>query len=110
MCGPARGYAGAARQHARSLTPTEPSTINAGLVLVVSEQSGYIEQITTMPLNGLVADPMICSGTTAIAAERTRRRWLGCEIDARIASVASKRIKEERRRVDSGESRKGPKL
>ena len=58
------------------------------------------------PPNGLVGDPMICSGTTAIAAERTGRRWLGCEIDARIASVASKRIKEERWRVRSGESRK----
>jgi site-specific DNA-methyltransferase (adenine-specific) len=49
---------------------------------------------STQPLD-IVFDPFMGCGTTAIAAERTGRRWIGCEIDplyfypalARIAAL-----------------------
>ena len=60
------------------------------------------------PPDGLVGDPMICSGTTAVAAEKTGRRWVGCEIDPQIANIASKRIKEERRKSSAFGGAVGP--
>ena len=42
----------------------------------------------------LVYDPFMGSGTTAIAAMNTNRRWLGSEISDEYAKTANKRIKE----------------
>lgn len=47
---------------------------------------------------GIVADPFIGSGTTAIAAESLQRDWLGIELNAGFASTAEVRIAEERHR------------
>ena len=44
----------------------------------------------------LVLDPMIGSGTTAIACERLNRRWIGIEIEEKYCEIAVKRIKKER--------------
>ena len=41
---------------------------------------------------GLVLDPFIGSGTTAIAAERNGRNWLGIELNPSFAQLASERI------------------
>lgn len=41
---------------------------------------------------GLVLDPFIGSGTTALVAERLGRNWLGIEINAKFARLAEKRI------------------
>ena len=40
----------------------------------------------------LVVDPFLGSGTTAIVAERTGRRWLGIEVDAKFCELAQSRI------------------
>lgn len=40
-----------------------------------------------------VFDPFIGSGTTAIVALETGRRWVGCETDSEIANLADRRIK-----------------
>jgi DNA modification methylase len=45
---------------------------------------------------GVVLDPFIGSGTTAIAAEREGRRWLGIEINPRFARLAEDRIATDR--------------
>lgn len=45
---------------------------------------------TTEP--GLVLDPFMGSGTTAVAAERLGREWLGIELNPRFAETASARI------------------
>ncbi len=42
----------------------------------------------------LVFDPFAGSGTTGIAALRTGRRFLGCEMDAGYADLASRRLAE----------------
>jgi site-specific DNA-methyltransferase (adenine-specific) len=41
---------------------------------------------------GLVLDPFMGSGTTAIAAERHRRDWLGIELNPEFAALADRRI------------------
>jgi site-specific DNA-methyltransferase (adenine-specific) len=40
----------------------------------------------------LVLDPFLGSGTTAVAAERLRRRWLGIEINPRYARLTRERL------------------
>lgn len=45
---------------------------------------------------GVVLDPFIGSGTTAVAAERLGRRWLGIEINPAFAVLAEARIESAR--------------
>jgi len=44
-------------------------------------------------LGGLVVDPFIGSGTTAVAAERLGRRWLGCDNNREYLDMAVKRLR-----------------
>ena len=44
------------------------------------------------PAGGLVVDWFMGSGTTAVAAKRLRRHWLGWEIDEQIAEAARRRV------------------
>lgn len=52
--------------------------------------------LATCPLRGVVLDPFMGSGTTAIAAERHGRQWIGIEINPEIAVGALQRIETER--------------
>lgn len=45
---------------------------------------------------GLVLDPFIGSGSTAIAAEQLHRDWLGIELNATFAALAQNRIRTDR--------------
>lgn len=47
---------------------------------------------------GLVLDPFIGSGTTAIAAEQLGRDWLGIELNPEFVALAEGRIKDARSR------------
>jgi hypothetical protein len=55
-----------------------------------SEAAHFIENLC--PEDGIVCDPFLGSGTTALAAERLGRRWIGMEIDPSTARIASARI------------------
>jgi len=46
--------------------------------------------------NGLVYDPFLGSGTTAVACERLNRRWIGIEISEAYCKIAAERIERER--------------
>lgn len=48
------------------------------------------------PEHGIVCDPFLGSGTTALAAERLGRKWIGMEIDENTARKASARLLEHR--------------
>ena len=41
-----------------------------------------------------ILDPFIGSGTTAIACERLKRKWIGIEIEEKYCEIAAKRIEE----------------
>ncbi|MGH3427868.1 MAG: DNA-methyltransferase, partial [Terriglobales bacterium] len=47
---------------------------------------------------GLVLDPFIGSGTTALVAERLGRRWLGIELNSQFAHLAEERIAAARKK------------
>jgi ParB-like chromosome segregation protein Spo0J len=55
-----------------------------------SEAVHWIEALC--PRDGIVCDPFLGSGTTAVAAKSLGRRWIGIEIDPGTAAVAAKRI------------------
>ena len=48
--------------------------------------------------NDVVLDPFMGSGTTAVAAERAGRRWIGYETSEEYANLARRRIEAERTR------------
>ena len=50
---------------------------------------------------GIVLDPFMGSGTTAIAAELCRRSWIGMEISQEYCKMATDRIKAARRSKSS---------
>jgi site-specific DNA-methyltransferase (adenine-specific) len=50
---------------------------------------------------GLVLDPFMGSGTTAVMAERLGRDWLGYELNARFARIAEERIATARGRPEA---------
>jgi site-specific DNA-methyltransferase (adenine-specific) len=47
---------------------------------------------TSCPENGIVCDPAMGSGTTAVAAIRTGRSWIGFDIEPKACEVARERI------------------
>ncbi|MDD3607892.1 MAG: site-specific DNA-methyltransferase [Candidatus Moranbacteria bacterium] len=47
------------------------------------------------PPNGIVLDPFIGSGTTAVAAKKLGRKFIGFEISADYCKIAHERIKKE---------------
>ena len=55
----------------------------------------------------LVLDPFMGAGTTAVAAVRTGRHYVGFEMDAGYVALAERRIAEERKRLAS---RSGPEI
>jgi DNA modification methylase len=57
--------------------------------------------LATCPPGGVVLDPFMGSGTTAVAAERHGRQWVGIEINPEIAEGAMRRVAFERVRRSS---------
>jgi DNA modification methylase len=45
--------------------------------------------------NGIVLDPFLGSGTTAIVARKLNRNYIGCEINQSYIDIAKKRLTEE---------------
>lgn len=45
---------------------------------------------------GLVLDPFLGSGTTAVVAEQLGRRWVGVEVNPEFAALATKRVADAR--------------
>lgn len=70
-------------EHGRALHPTQkPLGIVAPLIR------------TSVPAGGIVVDPFLGSGTTAIAAEQLGARWAGCERDPRYLEVVDQRRRQ----------------
>ena len=49
------------------------------------------------PVGGVVLDPFLGSGTTAVAAINLERNWIGCEISNEYEEIIQQRIKEKYR-------------
>lgn len=44
------------------------------------------------PAGGVVLDPFMGAGTTAVVAERLGRQWVGCELNPEYAAIARRRL------------------
>jgi len=53
----------------------------------------------------LILDPYMGSGTTAVAAVRTQRSFIGCETDSGYVEAARSRIEAERSRIEASAPR-----
>ena len=49
--------------------------------------------------NTTILDPFLGSGTTAVACERLKRKWIGIEISEEYCKIAVKRIDHERKQL-----------
>ena len=61
---------------------------NKDLDLIIKILSHYADE------NTIVLDPFIGSGTTAVACEILKCKWIGIEIDEGHCKIIKKRIKE----------------
>jgi site-specific DNA-methyltransferase (adenine-specific) len=50
--------------------------------------------LSTCPPNGIVIDPFMGSGTTAVVAKNNGRQYIGCELNSEYVELAEKRISE----------------
>jgi DNA modification methylase len=50
-------------------------------------------------LSDIILDPFIGSGTTAVAAIRTGRQFIGFEIDPHYCEIANRRIADEQAKI-----------
>ena len=81
-------YNGLIGKEGKRYHPTQKPT---GLcILLLEEYSNLLD---------VICDPMIGSGTTAIACERLNRRWIGIEISEEYCEIAVKRIENERKQL-----------
>lgn len=46
------------------------------------------------PENGIVLDPFMWSGTTAVVAEKNNRKWVGIELNTNYCNIITNRIKK----------------
>jgi site-specific DNA-methyltransferase (adenine-specific) len=60
--------------------------------------------VTSCPKGGVVCDPFVGSGTTAVAAIEADRDWLGFDIEAKAVKVTGERIREVFRRTGADNS------
>ena len=68
-----------------------PTQKPCGLFMQILRKYGDDSEITL--------DPFLGSGTTAIACERLKRRWIGIEIEEKYCEIAAKRIEAERKQL-----------
>ena len=48
------------------------------------------------PEGGVVLDPFLGSGTTAVVAVKTFRKYIGCELNPEYIKIAEQRISKEK--------------
>jgi len=52
----------------------------------------YLCTLTMPPNKGIVLDPFLGSGTTAMACEQLNRKWIGVELDVKNCDIAIQRL------------------
>lgn len=56
----------------------------------------YLCKLTMIPTGGVVLDPFLGSGTTAMACEKLGRKWIEIELNEEYCEIAKKRIQAVR--------------
>jgi len=97
------------RKYQQKLLNNELKGRNKRTVWSISPQSFHGDHTATYPLklietpikagcpeNGVVLDPFIGSGTTAMVAEQLNRNWVGIELNPKYIEMAEERIRNAR--------------
>ncbi|WP_070108639.1 DNA-methyltransferase [Burkholderia plantarii] len=71
-------------EHGRAVHPTQKPVDLVELLVRYS-----------VPPGGIVLDPFLGSGSTALAAIRNSRHWIGCEIDSDCRDIQTQRLQQE---------------
>lgn len=60
----------------------------------IQKPLALIERIIKASSNegDLVLDPFVGTGTTLVACEKLKRKWMGCEMDPKLVAIAHKRL------------------
>jgi len=73
-----------------------PQNMDGGKVHPTQKPYNIIAKcISWSETTGLICDPFLGSGTTAVACKRLNRRWIGIEISKEYCDIAIERIKRE---------------
>jgi site-specific DNA-methyltransferase (adenine-specific) len=83
------------RRCARCRAPWQRRTVRSVGALAVRGELGPTCSCRAQVEPGVVLDPFIGSGTSAIAARQLGRDWLGIELNPDLAAQARKRIRQE---------------
>ena len=79
------------------LRPRQPPQADTGAASMPSPLAQQCDCTNAGTRPGIVLDPFMGSGTTAVVAEQHRRDWLGCESSTEIAGLAEQRITDSPR-------------
>jgi DNA modification methylase len=61
----------------------------------------YLCKLTKTPYSGIVLDPFMGSGTTAIACINTNRNFIGIELNENYFAIAKRRVEEKRKEKET---------
>jgi len=61
----------------------------------------YLCKLTKTPYSGIVLDPFMGSGTTAIACINTNRNFIGIELNGNYFAIAKRRVEEKRKEKET---------
>ena len=84
----------------------EPHNFQKELGVSVEHFAIFPEALLEIPLkagcpqNGIVLDPFMGSGTTAVVAKKLGRNWIGIELNKGYIEIAERRLKEIPERLD----------
>ena len=58
-------------------------------------QGNTLEVLKTFPIDGIVLDPFIGSGTTAVVAKEQNKHYIGIELNPEYIKIANNRINNQ---------------
>lgn len=83
----------------KSLSGQQHRAISGGLHPTQKPVSLMSWCIIKSKSTGIILDPFLGSGTTAVACERLNRKWIGIEIDEHYCEIAARRIEAEAKQL-----------
>lgn len=95
-----KGFVGARDQGAVIYCPPVQSMAKNGRVHPNQKPVDLLGRLLAKMPQGCVADPFMGSGSTAIAAMKAGRPFIGCEVDEKYFDIACSRVREQARHTD----------
>jgi site-specific DNA-methyltransferase (adenine-specific) len=62
----------------------------------------YLIKLSAFSKNAVILDPFVGSGTTAVAAKRLGKNYIGMDSNEKYVKIAERRLKESDKEIESG--------